>query len=201
MAQDQDHVRRTLEDFRLQLSVKLNETARVLAVVNALEEQLGLPKTSPNNAGGVTWNVSLGDEMRVSDASNPGGNSPGVIRPDEYLGDPPLEAAKKYLRRVRRAASLEDIADAISKGGAAIRSGSDWRTELDASLTRSTREVVKVREGTYGLVEFYSEEQLRGLRASRRQRPEPPRKRGKPRRRSRPNRTGSNSEETAEGGG
>jgi hypothetical protein len=188
MAQEQDHIRRTLEDFRQQLSAKMNEAARVLAVVNALEDQLGLPKTSPNSAGGLTWNVALGDEARSNDGDHgPTTSAVTTIRPDEYLGDQPLEAAKKYLRRLRRAATLEDIAGAISRGGAAIRSGTDWRTELDASLTRSTREVVKVREGTFGLVEFYTEEQLKGLRAVRRQRPEPVRKQ-RPRTRSRPKR-------------
>ena len=199
MAQEQDHIRRTLEDFRQQLSVKMSEAAKVLAVVNALEEQLGLPKTSPNNAGGVSWNVALGEEVRISDGGQ-GSSSPALnaIRPDEYLGDAPLEAAKKYLRRVRRAASLDDIADAVSKGGAAIR-GTEWKSELDASLTRSTREVVKVRDGMYGLVEFYTEEQLKGLRATRRQRPEPVRRRQGARRRKRPR--PNPDEEVVEGGG
>lgn len=187
MAEAPEHQRKTLEDFRQQLAVKVNEAARVLAVVNAIEEQLGLPRTSWASAagGGIAWAVSVGDDLRATDSPSSGGfastrSGSSNIRPDEYLGDPPLEAAKKYLRRVRQAAPLDEIAEAISRGGAATR-GADWKGELDASLLRSTREVVKVKEGTYGLVEFYTPEQLTRLRSVRRQRPEKrARRRGRP---------------------
>ena len=179
MAEAPEHIRKTLEDFKQQLSVRMAEAARVLAVVNALEDQLGLPKTTLGG-GGITWSQSLSEDLRVTDAGAGAAASPQNIRPDEYLGDAPLDAAKKYLRRIRRAAPLAEIAEAISKGGAAVK-GADWKADLDNSLLRSTREVVKVNDETYGLVAFYSEEQLKGLRATRRQRPEPTRKRGRPR--------------------
>jgi hypothetical protein len=199
MAEAADHIRKTLEEFRQQFAVKIADAARVLAVVNALEDQLSLPRTalSGGNAG-VTWNQSLNDDMRVMDA--PPSMSSQNIRPDEYLGDAPLEAAKKYLRRFRRAATLDEIADAIARGGAATR-GADWRGELDASLLRSTREVVKVKEGTYGLVEFYTEEQLKGLRATRRQRTEPTRKRGRKGKRKKRDGSEAVKRESSEGGG
>lgn len=180
MPEAPEHIRKTLDDFKQQLAPKMVEVMRVLSVVNALEDQLGLPKTSilSLTGGGFAWTQSPHREEVGVDS--PSVVSPANIRPDDYLGDMPLGAAKKYLRRVRRAADLDEIAEAISKGGAAIK-GTDWKADLDASLLRSTREVVKVREETYGLVEFYTEEQLRGLRATRRQRQEPVRKRGRPR--------------------
>ena len=203
MAEAAEHIKKTLEDFKQQLAVKMAEAARVLAVVNALEEQLSLPRTALSGVGGgVTWNQNLNEEMRTMDG--PPSMSSQSIRPDEYLGDAPLEAAKKYLRRLRRAATLDEIADAISRGGAATR-GADWKGDLDASLLRSTREVVKVREGTYGLVDFYTEEQLKGLRATRRQRAEPSRKRGRPKKVKRKKRIGGGAEgaerSSNEGGG
>ena len=199
MADAPEHVQKTLEDFKRQLSAKMLEAAQVLAVVNALEERLGLPKTSlSGGASGITWSQSIGEEVRVSDPRT--ATSTSSIRPDEYLGEVPLEAAKKYLKRIRQAAHIDEIADAVLQGGAAIK-GADWKEELDRSLLRSVREVVKVRERTYGLVQFYTEEQLKGVRAIRRQAlaPKNPR-RGRPKKRGRP-RKEQRKESEDEGGG
>ena len=155
------HFSKTLDDFKQQLAAKLTEARKILAVINALEETLGLPKTAPSE---LAAGVSIQDPVAPP---KPAENS---IRPDEYLGESPLDAARKFLRRVHRAVHLDVIADAIRRGGAAA-TGANWKEQLEASLLRSTRDVVKVQEGIYGLTEFYTEQQLKGLRQTRRQRP------------------------------
>jgi hypothetical protein len=183
MADIPDHQRRTLEDYKQRLSLKMGEVARILMVINSIEEEHGLPKTALDSLGpGISWSLALGEQVRMTDSNTSGlPTRSNSIRPDEYLGERPLEAAKKYLKRIRQAAHIDQIAEAISKGGAAIK-GSDWKGALEESLLRSTLEVVKVSDHTFGLVEFYSEAQLENLRAVRR-RPLPgesKRRRGRP---------------------
>ena len=81
--------------------------------------------------------------------------------------DEPLEAAKKYMRAVGQAVHFDEITDAVQRGGAAIQ-GANWRDRLELSLKRSPYQVITVAEKTYGLSDFYTEEQLNRLRASRR---------------------------------
>jgi len=89
------------------------------------------------------------------------------LRPDQYFGEEPLEAAKAYMKSVGHAIHFDEIADAVERGGAATR-GAGWRDRLELSLKRSPYEVIMVSEKTFGLSEFYSEEQLKRIRDARR---------------------------------
>ncbi len=71
----------------------------------------------------------------------------------EFAGQPPLEAAKKYLKMIapkRKAAPLDEIVKALDEGGLKAS-----RDELRISLSRSTYEVYKVSDDVYGLLEFF----------------------------------------------
>lgn len=159
------HLSKTLEDLRQQLMVKVNEAKNVLTAVNTIEVMLGQTKT---RLADIATNVStelhaIDDPIRIQT----GVVQPSDIKPDEFLGLTALEAAKRYLKTVGHARHIDDIANAISRGGAAIK-GSDWKTKLLESMTRSTYDVVKVQEGVFGLTPFYTQEQLEGLRSARR---------------------------------
>ena len=69
------------------------------------------------------------------------GASVGVsVRPGEFIGMDALEAAKTYLEKKKDvAASLDEIVDALQKGGANLVG----RDSLRTSLGRSTWDVVK----------------------------------------------------------
>ena len=97
------------------------------------------------------------------------GSQPSVRR-DEFLGLKPLAAAKQYLKKSGQAGTIDEIGNAIHMGGAAI-SGSKWKEELEASLTRSIVDVIKIQDGVFGLAEFYTEEQIKGIRQVRRRVP------------------------------
>ncbi len=109
----------------------------------------------------------------------PGGSTPGpmaMIHPDTFFGLSIIEAAKKYLKIVRRAQHTTAIADGLAKGG--LKRPEDGT--LSSILVRATkgREVVKVGKATWGLSEWYpkppkeSKEPTKG----RRKRPGRPRK-------------------------
>lgn len=159
------HLSKTLEDLRQQLMGKVNEAKNLLTAVNTIEAMLGQTKTG---LADIATNVSteihaIDDPIRIQ----MGAMQPSDIKPDEFLGLTALEAAKRYLKKGGHAKPIDDIANAISKGGAVIR-GSSWRDDLLTSLIRSTYDVVKVQEGVFGLADFYTQEQLKSLRSSRR---------------------------------
>ena len=76
-----------------------------------------------------------------------------TIRADEFFGLEPLEAAKRWLRKHGQAALFDAILTGIRSGGCDVTDPKDFRV----SLARSTREIRKVGDDRYGLVEFYPE--------------------------------------------
>jgi hypothetical protein len=168
-----------IDDLKQQLASLVTQARKLLGIINDLEDLDGVPKTELPDL--VVGSVSQGKTSTNSGATSflPASRSLASIRPDEYLGQRPIDAAKSYLASVGRATHLDEIADAVQRGGAAIF-GALWKDQLDSSLLRSTADIVKIQDQVYGLVRFYSEEQLAGLRATRRQRPEEkPKRKGK----------------------
>jgi hypothetical protein len=168
MADDTSHLARTLEDFKRDLAVKVAEARNLLQTINMLEEKIGASRTSLGDLGQEPGNHQAGGPIPAQNFTAPPKRVSALnLRPDEYLGEEPLEAAKRYLGSVGHAVHFDEIAEAVQKGGAAIR-GADWRERLETSLFRSATQVVKVQEKTYGLVSFYTDEQIARLRGSRR---------------------------------
>jgi hypothetical protein len=73
------------------------------------------------------------------------------VEPDEFVGLDALDAAKKFLKKPRKAVPFKDIVAAIRAGGG--DPGSEQK--LKVSLARSTWDIVKVGEDRFGLLEFY----------------------------------------------
>lgn len=153
----------------------MTEMNEMVQGLNALERNYDLPITEIEEFVTIVTppETQFPDSKRESHVASKPSNV--AILPDTYLGDPPLDAAKKYIGSVGHAVSFDEIVAAVTKGGAATV-GPNWRDALEISLMRSGQEVVKVAEKTYGLVRFYSEEQIRRLRDSRRPMPVHPRK-------------------------
>ena len=76
------------------------------------------------------------------------------IEPDEFFGLTQGEAAIKYLEMVGRAVSLDQLVEALKKGGCKV-GGADPKRTLYISLIRNTREFVPPRQGYIGLRKFY----------------------------------------------
>ncbi len=121
------------------LAVKANpamaEIMKLQLALNSLEELLNQPTTSLSELFGL--------EQQPGDAT-------ATTRFDEFYGLTPLEAAKKYLKKWPDARPFQEIPDAIRAGGGRVDSEEDLRM----SLSRSTRDVVKIGD-RYGLLENY----------------------------------------------
>jgi len=78
------------------------------------------------------------------------------IRPDEFYQMTNTEAAEKYLKKVGHAVSLDEIFEAIQKGG--IKFSSNGKISLNVQLTRATSKFCKMKHGdavNFGLREWY----------------------------------------------
>jgi hypothetical protein len=85
------------------------------------------------------------------------------IEPDEFYGKESLEAAKMFLRKRGKPASLAEIIAGIKMGGG--NPGSE--NALKMSLTRSTYQIAKINDDLFGLVEFYPGGLKRGRSAKK----------------------------------
>jgi hypothetical protein len=108
------------------------ELGRLLEALNALENVMSAPST--------TMAQLLGLAGPASDS----------VRPDEFFGLSALEGAKRYLRKRGEARPFTEILEAVRAGGARANGA-----ELRISLARSTLEIAKVGQDSYGLLEFY----------------------------------------------
>src|SRR5258708_18398630 len=113
-----------------------HEIKKLYQGLGTLEELCGVPKTDLSALLGIA------------------GDSTATISKYEFAGQPPLEAAKQYLRKIlaqgQKAASLVDILAALEQGGLAAK-----RDDLRLSLSRSTTEIVKTDNDVYGLLEAF----------------------------------------------
>ena len=142
MADVPEHARKMLDELLVDIRKLLDEADQALGLVNMIASKYDLPEMTLTD---VWKSMNRGDDVGLTaklDRGGPSGSRGGLsIRHDQFLGAPPLEAAKAYLAQVGQAASLDDIADAIEKGGAAVK-GAQWRDQLETSLIRSTLDIV-----------------------------------------------------------
>ncbi len=110
------------------------DVLKLQTALNTLEGLMGEPSTSLAHLFGMQDEAST------------------AMRPDEFYGLSALDAAKKYLEKRGEARPFNEIVEAIRAGGGKVESEED----LKLSLARSTYEVAKVNENTYGLVKFYA---------------------------------------------
>ncbi len=121
-------------------------------------------------------------------------------RPDEFFGMSQTTGAEAFLRKVGHAVGLEQILDALSKGGLAI-GGGDPRKTLYTQLVRATRKFVLVSPNTFGLRDFYpnlGKKEKRALAEAGSKRQGKKTGRGKARSRRKPDHTAGASERGTE---
>ncbi len=111
---------------------KMEKVLKYHAALNTMEELVGVSPTPLATAFGLESSVA-------------------TVQPGEFYGVGPLKAAKRYLKKRGKPASIEEIVSAIRVGGAIVPSLEKLRT----SLSRSTFDVAKVGPDHYGLLEFY----------------------------------------------
>ena len=89
------------------------------------------------------------------------GTTSTVIRPDQFYGKSATVAAREYLEIKKRAVSLDEILEALVKGGFnfEVAGWSDVARlrNLGISLAKNSSIFHKLPNGTVGLVKFYPE--------------------------------------------
>jgi hypothetical protein len=142
-----EHLLQTLEHFKQQRNVKLQEVRSLDVMIRGLEQELG--DAAPISEAADSFSTS---EALPSPSVN-GGSA--LVRPDEFFSMTQTDAAKAYLRKVGRAISMDQLLDGMKRGGAHV-GGADPKATLYVSLMRNPkREFVRVSEGFVGLREFY----------------------------------------------
>jgi hypothetical protein len=93
---------------------------------------------------------ALGFQAVPGSKANPASGDP--VQPDSFFGMNATDAAKRYLAMCRRPQSIEQIEEALNRGGAKVTKAS-----LFTILPRAAkgREVVKVGRSMWGLREWY----------------------------------------------
>lgn len=151
--ENNEHLRRTLEDYRRRRQQKLEEVRRIDSVIQQLLMDLGESDASAEE--------ELTPEEASPNASllGPSGSSwkAITIRPDEFFGLSQSEASKAYLRKVGHAVPYTELVNALQKGGARL-GGQDPAKTLYVSLARNPKkEFVWPSDDHISLAEFYQQ--------------------------------------------
>jgi hypothetical protein len=145
-----DVVRQTLEYYRQQRDAKASEMARLSYMIAQLEADLGEAPSS-FNADSASLQGDMGGGPR---SFTPAVREPDLRR-DEFVGLTQVSAVKAYLKKVNRAVPLDQLAEAIKKGGATLGGAVPTKT-LYVSLARNpNKEFVFLDDDYIGLREFY----------------------------------------------
>lgn len=146
---DNDYLRKTLEHYRQQREAQLSALRKTEAFIVELEAELGEPSTVGMSPAPMPLDFGTSIESRPLQPASV------TIQPDDFFGMTQTQAARAYLQRVKRAVSIEQIVDALQKGGAQL-GGADPKKTLYVSLARNPERLFVIpREGYFGLREFY----------------------------------------------
>lgn len=144
-----DVVRQTLEYYRQQRDTKLAELARLNFMIAQLEVDLGEQPSAPAKGSEALNAVEPAPFTFNSTAREP------ELRRDEFVGLSQVAAVRAYLKKSGRAVSLDQLAEAIKKGGATLGGAVPTKT-LYVSLARNpNKDFVFLDDNYIGLREFY----------------------------------------------
>ncbi len=80
-----------------------------------------------------------------------------LVAVGEFFGKTPLDAAKLYLKKKGKPASLDEIIMNLGLGSCEVKSKADLRV----SLGRSTFEIARLNEDNFGLLDWYPDEKAK----------------------------------------
>lgn len=155
-----EHMRQTFEYYK-----KAREKA-VAAIKPQLEEIRGFDAIIQRLASDLKEPANLEPLIAESAVLSPpnGSHAPAapmpssrpVLRPDEFFQMSQSDAARVYLRMVKRAISMDELVGALQAGGAQV-GGVDPKKTLAVSLRANPKkEFVWPNKDTVALAEFYA---------------------------------------------
>jgi hypothetical protein len=153
-------LRKALEHYRQRKADKLKEVQDLEQMISRLSRDLG--EMSPDVQADEEEQSSesgIGEAWQESEygPSTPSKNGmKASVRPDEFFGMTYSAAATAYLEKVRHAVSMDELLDALNRGGCPV-GGKDPRKTLYISLIRDVRTFVPISgsPGFLGLRKFY----------------------------------------------
>ena len=132
-------LRAAIKELQSQVDQKASELANLRRTVNLLCANLGEPPI-------------------YADEQEPGTGS-RAISAHEFYGKSPLVASRMYLEKVGEPVRVEEILDALARGGFDFEDqGWDEKSRLRAlaiSLSKNTAIFHRLPNGTYGLIKWY----------------------------------------------
>src|SRR6266545_3334243 len=120
-----DDVSKKLDELRRQAAERLHEAWAIVAQMNTVETLFDMELTTLADlettvVGGapmpLSFSVGSAPSAESRNSVQPQKRRGSTaIRPDEYFGDEPLEAAKKFMKGVGHAVGFDEITDAVQK--------------------------------------------------------------------------------------
>jgi len=145
-----EHIQKTLSDLLAQrekkaaeFSAELSRMDTAIEAIRALVQPNGQPPTSV---------IQITDSFKTQDRASAVVGA--LVQPGDFFGMSVADAAQQYLKRLGRAAAVDDIVSAIQKGGARVQ-GKDPKKNLYISLVKRRSIFPLVAPYTFGLWEFY----------------------------------------------
>lgn len=148
--ESQDSLRRTLEYYQEQFQKRADELRQVVTTIRRIESDLGIAVDDST----IPALPFLSPDIQTEQVVSGNGKRPS-IRPDEYFTKSHGEAARDYLTRVGHAVAMDELLDALKKGGCKV-GGVDPRKTLYTALIRNNwHDFISVGNGFVGLRTFY----------------------------------------------
>lgn len=159
---ENETLRKALDIYTQQRQAKLGEVQELDLMISRLKRDLG--DTTQNRQPEEEEDSSdtgIGDAWRENEfgptpAPVNAGTSKASLRPDEFFGMTYSAAAAAYLAKVGHAVSMDELLDALNRGGCPV-GGREPKKTLYISLIRDVRTFVPIpgRSGFLGLRKFY----------------------------------------------
>jgi hypothetical protein len=130
------------------------EGSAIQLAISELEDKLKRAQkevTDTKNAINVLL-ATLGQPPRYADVGEKEQNG-SAIRPDQFFRKSITKAAKEYLKMKGSAATVDEIIDALKRGGCDL--GRHPNRNIRISLSKNSYAFAPVSEDTFGLWEFY----------------------------------------------
>lgn len=129
--------KKAIDDLLLDLQKRSEEVADIKRTINQLCKLAGEPLRF--------------DDVSVESVQG------RAIRPDQFFGKAQATAVKEYLKMKGSAATIDEIYDALLRGGYSF-TGTEklWKRGLSIALSKNSKGFVYIKNNkSYGLPEFY----------------------------------------------
>jgi hypothetical protein len=147
-----EHLRETLEHFKQQKLVKLEELRTLEIMIRHLQQQVGEQPDATTEASLAPFLPFAIPEQKPAGGQSAGNNY--KPRNDEFFSLSIADAAKAFLEKIGHAMPVDDILRVITTGGCKV-GGADPKRTLSITLGQGKREFILTGPSTYGLRKFY----------------------------------------------